>query len=30
MIAGCGAAEKMGTAGGEFEIGLAIELYKNI
>jgi hypothetical protein len=30
MIAGCGVHEKMGTAGREFEIGVAIELYKNI
>jgi hypothetical protein len=30
MIAGEGVAEKMGTATLEFEIGAAIELYKNI
>jgi len=28
-IAGCGAAEKMGRGAREFEIGRAIELYKN-
>jgi hypothetical protein len=30
MIAGSGVGEKMGTLGREFEIGVGIELYKNI
>jgi hypothetical protein len=30
MIAGSGVGEKMGSHAREFEIGLAIELYKNI
>jgi hypothetical protein len=30
MIAGCGVGEKARTGAREFEIGLAIELYKNI
>jgi hypothetical protein len=30
MIAGSGFPEKVGSKGGSFEIGSAIELYKNI